>query len=195
MQTDDIDDSQLQNDNENTAWLMSYGALVEYSKEHGHCDVPYKTNYSCEILWGSALAGQPSRYQGDIGTWLLTQRLARHPQSNLPPLTSEREALLQQLVDQGRMHWEDEKGLVSISDETWTQHYNALIEYRCVHGHCNVPYDLVFECQLSGSSNTYCGLLGVWLYQQRQACAGLRPISPDRQALLRDLSHTGEILK
>ncbi len=75
-------------------WQRHYAALLEYGKEHGHCNVPIGVMYHCTLPDGS-------RFQGHLGVWLFSQRLSKSGFRNRPPLLPEREAQLQTLVNEG----------------------------------------------------------------------------------------------
>lgn len=84
----------------NDSWSKHYAALVEYGKEHGTCNAPLKTTFTC-VLQGMGEGGTDLEYEGNIGFWLNRQRQARKHMNGHKRLTADREALLQQLVDEG----------------------------------------------------------------------------------------------
>ena len=81
-------------------WSRHYAALLNYGEEHGHCNVPIKAVYEC-ILIGMGDNGEDFQYKGNLGTWLRAQRGSHNGRKGCRPLTAEREASLQKLVDEG----------------------------------------------------------------------------------------------
>jgi hypothetical protein len=81
-------------------WQKQYAALVEYGKEHGNCNIPVMASYECELP-GYGPNGESLHYKGRLGKWLTTQRQSK--KGNGYKLTIEREALLQKLVDEGKI--------------------------------------------------------------------------------------------
>lgn len=47
-------------------WPRHYSALLEYCKEYGHCNVPNKHSYSCELTQDQD-AGGIYHYRGNLG--------------------------------------------------------------------------------------------------------------------------------
>ena len=76
-------------------WEHHYAALRYYRSDYGHCNVPISRSYECH------LPEYDITYRGNLGNWLHYQRQAKRKQKGLK-LAPEREALLQQLVDEGR---------------------------------------------------------------------------------------------
>jgi hypothetical protein len=113
-----------------TAWEDRLSELAEYRKVHGHCNV------SC-------------RYSENIklGTWVETQRsqYSLHLKGKTSHMTLPRIQALENL------------GLQWVSRGTaWEDRLSELVEYRKVHGHCNVSQKY--------SENTK---LGRWVETQR----------------------------
>ena len=81
-------------------WPLNYAALLNYSKEHGTCNVPQDDSYECDLK-GLGEDGGVYRYVGNLGQWLGTQRQAKKGKGTYK-LTPERQALLQKLVDEGK---------------------------------------------------------------------------------------------
>lgn len=81
-------------------WRRHYGALIEYGKEFGHCNVPSTASYAC-TLSGLGEDGSDYEYDGNLGTWLSTQRSRKKGLIGKPPWKADRKALLQALVDEG----------------------------------------------------------------------------------------------
>jgi hypothetical protein len=78
-------------------WQRSYLALLEYCKIYGHCNVPAKATFECDL---PDIADPRLRhYSGNLGTWVEHQRQSKKGKGTR--LFPEREALLQQLVDEG----------------------------------------------------------------------------------------------
>ena len=66
-----------------------------------------------------------------LGKWVDKQRQSKKNGK----LTAEREAKLQQLVDEGTFRWSVQETL----DSNWEETFKQLQEYGEQHGHCNVP--------------------------------------------------------
>ena len=90
--------------NPSTSWNANYAALLAYREQHGHCNVPYGETYEC-ILPGMGDGGSDLHYKGKLGAWLASQRQARRGAHTVKRLTVERESKLQELVDQGTLHF------------------------------------------------------------------------------------------
>eukprot|EP01042_Synura_sphagnicola_P036471 gene36471-biopygen6593 len=75
-------------------------------------------------------------------------------------LTTEREARLQNLVDEGKLIWD-----MSLHDDArWDVMYNLLVDYGTRNGTCNVPQREKSSVLPDGSSVN----LGLWVRDQRQ---------------------------
>lgn len=81
-------------------WLRNYAALLEYGKEHGHCNVPCMASYKC-VLHGLGEDGSDYQYSGKLGYWLGHQRQLKKGHRGTNKLLAYREFYLQTLVDQG----------------------------------------------------------------------------------------------
>ena len=85
------------------------------------------------------------------------------------------------------------------SDLPWSVHYSALMEFHARNGHCNVPPETIFECDLpglglGGSSLHYSANLGRWLYTQRLRKLGRDvKLSGECEVLLNGLVNTGKL--
>jgi hypothetical protein len=190
-------------------WTIHYAALLEYEKRHGHCNVPLRDVFECELMLGEA-GNEPFLYTAALGRWVADQKsrhLASTPELRLLP--ADKESLLQQLVDEGRLHWEvrdlsglDASGLrgrVTL-DLQWRRHYAALLEYGRQNGHCNVPARGTFECDLpdlgdDGGMYHYSANLGRWAFgqkQRRKRVGKSDGLPPDREALLQKLVDEGD---
>lgn len=180
-------------------WDDHYQALLEYCNQVGDCDVPI------DLEFESVLPSSGRQYRGQLGIWLLTQKLSKL--GVYEPLSDERDQQIQQLMDEGRMNSlvDTELVLPVGSDLSWLAHYAALLHYACNNGHCNVPYTALYECDLpwldedGDSLASYHDQLGVWLFNQRLSRrSGVRgnspPLLPEREALLQQLVDEGLLL-
>ena len=70
-------------------------------------------------------------------------------------LTPEREATLQQMVDEGKLSWEGNPNLTNLDEEAWYRHYAALLEWGKENGHCNIPVRAVYECEIPEMVDTH----------------------------------------
>jgi hypothetical protein len=113
-------------DPNNTHWEEYFRQLVEFKQEYGHTNVPQRSG----------------RYAA-LGTWVRNQRAAKRYKR---PIMAERAKRL------------DELGFVWMLVEPmgWERAFAALVEFKKVHGHCNVP-------QKSGEHKR----LGKWVNTQR----------------------------
>lgn len=68
-------------------WDMHYAALIEWGKEHGHCNVGVNTTYRCLL--------SRTVYDAPLGRWL------HDMVANAHRLTPIQKALIQQLKDEG----------------------------------------------------------------------------------------------
>jgi hypothetical protein len=64
--------------------------------------------------------------------------------------------------DASMMNWRKQQ-----DEMTWRKHFAALLEFHTIHGHCDIPVNLEFECDLSGGIGHYIGKTGKWLLEQR----------------------------
>ena len=115
-------------DPNNSHWEKYFRQLVEFKQEHGHTNVP-----------------QRSGKYAALGTWVRNQRAAKRYKR---PIMAERAKRL------------DEIGFVwmLIEPMSWEKMFAALVEFKKVHGHCNVP-------QKAGEHRR----LGKWVNSQRTA--------------------------
>lgn len=181
-------------------WPKHYAALLEYEKEFGHCNVHKKfkhEDYTC-VLKGMGEDGEDFHYAGKLGTWLANQR-SFHSGRRGRTLSSERDELLQKLVDDGKLLWNasEMSGTKAFGQATWPLNFAALLQYRLQYGHCNVSQNFHYECVLPGLGENgedvqYSGNLGRWLMTQRQSKKGQRNrLSPQREAQLQRLHDEG----
>lgn len=184
-------------------WPLQYAALLEYGHQHGHCNVPHNARFDCDVPDGT---GSVVHYSGDLGRWLSIQRqVFKGEKSVLKRPSPERRALLQSLVDQGLLFWDascrrGSNGKCRKStDLSWPRNYAALLQYAAEHGHCNVPHDAVYECEIpgaDGSAEQVSCKLGNWLHDQRQSHRGTghsAKLTPEREALLQALVDEGKL--
>ena len=113
-------------DPNNNHWEKYFHQLVEFKQEYGHTNVPQRSG----------------RYAA-LGTWVRNQRAAKRYKR---PIMAERAKRLAEL------------GFVWMLVEPmgWERAFAALVEFKKVHGHCNVP-------QKSGEHKR----LGKWVNTQR----------------------------
>lgn len=95
-------------------WRERFEELRQFHQRYGHCLVPHNFVNNFQL----AQWVKRQRYQ-----YKLKHKMGRHS-----TLTDEREVLLQGIG----FCWDSHHA-------SWMEHYQALIEYRKVHGHCNVP--------------------------------------------------------
>ena len=81
------------------SWSLHYAALLEYYKEHGHCNVPYKTEYQCKLR-KMGENRQSYQYDGKLGLWLCSQK-QQYAGTAPRKLSDAQMAKLQLLIDQG----------------------------------------------------------------------------------------------
>ncbi|HRJ08029.1 MAG TPA: helicase associated domain-containing protein [Prosthecobacter sp.] len=100
--------------------------LVEFKKEHGHTNVPQRSH----------------RY-AELATWVRNQRAAKAHNRLI-------------IAERGRRL--DEIGFVwrLVERNAWERMFDRLVEFKKLHGHCNVP-------QKGGGDK----LLGKWVNTQR----------------------------
>ena len=95
-------------------WDGTFEKLVQFQAEHGHCGVPQ--NYSVDnVKLGKWVSHQRSEYQN-------------HLAGKYSPMTQER---IDQLNSVG-FDW----GTTVIG---WDGHFEKLVQFKEVHGHCQVP--------------------------------------------------------
>lgn len=109
-----------------TRWEEMFQQLVEFKKEQGHTNVP-----------------QRSPEYAELATWVRNQRAAK---THNRPIIAERGKRL------------DEIGFVwrLVERNAWERMFDRLVEFKKLHGHCNVP-------QKGGGDKR----LGKWVNTQR----------------------------
>jgi hypothetical protein len=125
-----------------TRWDEMYQKLVEFKNEHGHTNVPQRTPKYTELA-----------------TWVRNQRAAK---THNRPIMAERAKLLDEIGFTWRL----------VEQEAWQRMLERLIEFKQVHGHCNVP-------QKGGVDKR----LGKWVNTQRTHFKQGR-LKPDRMQKL-----------
>jgi hypothetical protein len=88
--------------------------LADYSKTHGHCNVPYRYSENTKLA-----------------SWVITQRrnYRLHLEGKRSPLSTLR---IKELESLG-FEW-------VICATSWEDRLSELADYRKIQGHCNVPY-------------------------------------------------------
>jgi hypothetical protein len=97
----------------NTAWEDRLSELADYRKIYGHCNVP--KNYSENTKLGSWVGSQKKQYR-------------LHKDGKTSPMTLSR---IQELESLG-FEW-------GVCVTPWEDRLSELVDYRKIHGHCNVP--------------------------------------------------------
>jgi uncharacterized protein YbgA (DUF1722 family) len=96
-------------------WNMQCEQLVEYKRKTGHCMVPYK-------------------YKQDksLGLWVHTQRKVH----NTNKIRQDRKRILNEIG----FTWKIEVAYnFKPDDKLWHLHYEKLVEFKRINGHCMVP--------------------------------------------------------
>ena len=180
--------------------------MLEYLKEFGHCKIDPNESYECYL---TDLDNKKYHYLSQLGKWLHGQKVLKlvFPVDSEQGLSSERESMLQALVDGGHMNWNTELTSPVVKTTSarngmkgWVRHFAALRYYCQEHGHCNVPKRDSYECVLPGMGDNgedyhYVGNLGRWLADQRQAKRGTHvsyKLTPERQTQLQQLVDDGK---
>jgi len=137
-------------DPNNTHWEKYYRQLVEFKKEHNHTNVPQRSG----------------KYR-ELGTWVRNQRAAKRYNR---PIMAERAKRL------------DELGFIWVIIEpmAWEKMFAALVEFKKIHGHCNVPQ------KSHGHTSLEQKRLGKWVNSQRTHYYR-RKMRPDRQRQLESI--------
>ncbi len=100
----------LQTQKRDETWMNWYQELENYTKEHGHPNVPQ------------------SRPKTKLANWVMIQRCRRDKSYNgNPPLTKEQIELLDRLG----FRWK-------VREEQWQERFDQLKLFKEQHGHCNV---------------------------------------------------------
>eukprot|EP01042_Synura_sphagnicola_P009149 gene9149-biopygen9530 len=151
-------------------WNSHCDILEEYWRLFGTCNCPAGT--VCVL---------PGGREVNIGKWLDNQRQKkRGTRGRGIYQTTEREARLQALVDEGKLIWD-----MSLHDDArWDVMYNSLVDYGTRNGTCNVPQSKSSVLPDGSSVN-----LGEWVDNQRQRKD--TTMKPERRARLQALVDQG----
>ena len=156
-------------------WLERYCELVEYWKEHGHCNIPQRAT-SSSLLRRSSSEGnidfEESARPSILAQWVKRQRYQYKlkERGGRSSLTREREEALNKI------------GFIWDSHSiTWEDKLEELKAYRTEHGHCNVPTGYEENSQLA-----------VWIKTQRRQyklflCGRRSAMTPSRIDKLNEL--------
>jgi hypothetical protein len=109
-----------------TRWEEMFQKLVEFQRQNGHTNVP-----------------QGAPQYAELATWVRNQRAAKEHNR---PIMAERAKRLDEIGFTWRL----------VEPESWQRMLERLIEFKKVHGHCNVP-------QKGGQNKR----LGKWVNTQR----------------------------
>ena len=108
------------------SWDEMFLKLVEFKKIHGHCNVPFNWSENPKLAW-----------------WVVNQRRRRTKNG---PLSEKRIRLLNEVGFQWQV----------LYNSLWNTRFSELVEFKKVHGHCNVQSGWPENPKLS-----------VWVAQQR----------------------------
>ena len=129
-------------------WRQRYEELKKYKKQYGHCNVPQRKSEHKQLsIWVNR-----QRYfykklqQGDLSTSGFSQK---HIEA----------------LEKIGFEWSPDRK----SGEKWQQRYNELVEYKKIHGHCNVPQRQEDVRQLA-----------IWVTHQRNFYKKLKEGSPSQ---------------
>jgi hypothetical protein len=130
-------------------WHQQYEKLLEYKRKKGNCLVPH-------------------RYKQDksLGIWVRTQR----KNHNDDKMRQDRKDLL----DEIGFAWKPDGGPnFKPDDKLWHQHFDKIVEFKQMNGHCLVP-----QTKYKDDKS-----LGLWVMTQRARHANKKML-PDRKELL-----------
>ncbi len=128
-----------------TKWDAMFQSLVEYKKRFGHTNVRQK-----------------SREYPELAAWVANER---YDKKKNKPISASRAARLDELG----FTWEFNPAF------TWEDMFNALLEFKEIYGHCNVPQHWKENKRL-----------GKWVNTQRTARKRGK-ITPERETKLNDI--------
>lgn len=97
-------------------WHMRYLELIEYKKEHGHCNIP--RNYEENEQLATWVAKQRSQYK------LMQQGKESHINARRV-----------EALDKIGFDWSPAFYMLDL----WQQRFDELLKFKAKHGHCNVP--------------------------------------------------------
>ena len=152
-------------------WDMKFKALCTYIQEYGHSNVP--DLYRAELDNGSSVL---------MNRWLARQKKLQMQGS----LRADREAKVQDLVDEGKVAW-DKRRYVLPDEPSWPTCVKVLEAYAAQHGTCNCRVDDVVR--LKGK---ILFPLGLWLNVQRAAWRAKR-LPADQEASLQAFVDAGQL--
>eukprot|EP01042_Synura_sphagnicola_P036431 gene36431-biopygen5277 len=150
-------------------WNSNCDILEEYWRLFGTCNCPART--VCVL---------PGGREVNIGKWLNDQRMMKRGTRGQLHLTTEREARLQALVDEGKLIWD----MSLLDDARWEVMYNLLVDYGNRNGTCNVPQSKSAVLPDGSSVN-----LGLWVNDQRKSKD--TTMKPERRVQLQRLVDQG----
>ena len=119
-------------------WNNMFGCLEQYKFKYGDTKVP-------------------KRYKDDkqLGIWVDTQR-SQYKKLQQKIANGETDVKSNRLTED-RIQRLNEVGFVWSIRDDWQTHYNELVKYKSIHGHCNVPARYPLNNRL-----------GIWVTSQRQ---------------------------
>lgn len=135
-------------DKEDTKWMEKYNRLITYRKKHGHTNVPYRNN-------------DDNDSERVLGIWVANQR-KMNAAGKLKP---QRVKKLARINFQWKLNHITKDATAnttaqnnSAHDKKWHAMYLKLVEYKNLHGDCNVPYNHLNDPSLA-----------LWVSTQRRA--------------------------
>ena len=132
-------------------WYKHYRALIEFKRCYGHCNVKRK-----------------GKEYEQLGFWVVSQRYQykKLQEGKSSQMNVKRVEALEKIG----FEWNPDRKM----NDIWQQRYQELVEYKKLHGHCNIsPKDSKFEGLLSWVSRQR--------YEQKKLYSGNRSrITPER---------------
>lgn len=153
---------------QNRLWMEKFLALLDFGKEHGHCNVP--CSYECTL---------PNGAKTWLGEWLCRQRRS----FKLNHLSAERTHFLQILMNHELLSWNNLR--IENANALWIAKYQCLLEYIEEHGDGNVPWNYLHYNAHHDPVH-----LGEWVSRQRRD-KKLDHLSPEHLQLLQSLADRG----
>jgi hypothetical protein len=130
-------------------WERRYEALLRFYEEFKTCNVPHSYKFRDDD--GTIVS---------LGRWLEKQRRSK----KLKTLSPDRDAKLQQLVDEGKLYWEIYDA--ERRSRSWQDKYNLLVAYGDMNGSCELPDNAVITT-VDENGHTKKVQLGHWLQIQK----------------------------
>jgi hypothetical protein len=129
----------LQRHTKMRSWGERFAQLADYKKEHGHCNVPirYKINPSLG-QWVSTQRQEYSNFQNGKKSNMSTERITK--------------------LEEAEFCWSLRDTAKMAPRKSWDMHFAALVEFKKIHGHCDVRVR---------SKQAPSGSLGRWVEKQR----------------------------